>query len=182
MDPNLTGSSLSTVCSSPRSRQFTYTASVAYSNQKSSSSIFLRTYNFIVCACSFPARASPSPRSLLPPPPKSARPAAWCLLHKCLSKGFVLIPTAVLSVLSCPQALSVYGYSLTPFLAAAPLCLFSWPVRSCGLATASLVAAIFVLRSAWPRLQEHMPEKSMVLILATVAVYHILWFLLLTVV
>ncbi|CAM9112731.1 unnamed protein product [Pylaiella littoralis] len=84
--------------------------------------------------------------------------------------------------LSFAEALSVYGYSLTSFLAAAPLCLFSWPVRSCGLATASLVAAIFVLRSAWPRLQEHMPEKSMVLLLAAVAVYHVLWFLLLTVV
>lgn len=81
-----------------------------------------------------------------------------------------------------PQALSVYGYSLTPFLGAAPVCLFSWPLRSAGLATASLVAAIFVLRSAWPRLQEHMPEKSMVLLLAAVATYHVLWFLLLTVV
>jgi len=79
-----------------------------------------------------------------------------------------------------PQALSVYGYSLTPFLGAAPVCLFSWPLRSAGLATASLVAAIFVLRSAWPRLQEHMPEKSMVLLLAAVATYHVLWFLLLT--
>ncbi|CAM9767985.1 unnamed protein product [Ectocarpus sp. 6 AP-2014] len=84
--------------------------------------------------------------------------------------------------LSFAEALSVYGYSLTPFLAAAPLCLLSWPFRSCGLAAASLVAAIFVLRSSWPRLQEHMPEKSMVLLLTAVATYHVLWFLLLTVV
>ncbi|CAM9958310.1 unnamed protein product [Scytosiphon promiscuus] len=79
--------------------------------------------------------------------------------------------------LSVAEALSVYGYSLTPYLAATPLCLLSWPFRSCGFATTSLLAAIFVLRSSWPRLQEHMPEKSMVLLLAAVAAYHVLWFL-----
>lgn len=134
----------------------------------------------LVCvrASSFPAHASFSP------PPASA--AAACLFttflfveHYCIYKYCCLGVCLSVRLPVCPQALSVYGYSLTPFLAAAPLCLFSWPVRSCGLATASLVAAIFVLRSAWPRLQEHMPEKSMVLLLTAVATYHVLWFLLL---
>lgn len=89
-------------------------------------------------------------------------------------------PCAYFALAPRLQALSIYGYSLTPFVAATPLCLLSWPFRSCGFATTSLLAAIFVLRSSWPRLHEHMPEKSMMLLLAAISIYHFLWFLWLT--
>lgn len=79
----------------------------------------------------------------------------------------------------CPQAVSVYGYSLTSFLLAAPLCVLSGLVRWLGLAAASVCAGIFVLRSAWPRLQETTPEKSTMVLLGGVFTFHLLWFVLL---
>lgn len=81
--------------------------------------------------------------------------------------------------LSAAEALSIYGYSLTPFLPAAPLCFLSWPFRWFALQSATMVAAVFVLRSAWPRLHEHMPEKSRALLLAAIAGYHCVWLIIL---
>eukprot|EP00904_Undaria_pinnatifida_P001307 jgi/Undpi1/11177/HiC_scaffold_30.g13475.m1 len=81
--------------------------------------------------------------------------------------------------LSAAEALSIYGYSLTPFLPAAPLCFLSWPFRWFALQMATMVAAVFVLRSAWPRLHEHMPEKSRALLLAAITGYHCVWLLIL---
>lgn len=71
----------------------------------------------------------------------------------------------------------MYGYSLTSFVLVSPLCVLGWPVRWLALAVASACAAVFVLRSAWPRLQESTPEKSSVVLLGAVAVFHIVWFL-----
>ncbi|CAM9714182.1 unnamed protein product [Ascophyllum nodosum] len=79
--------------------------------------------------------------------------------------------------LTAAEALSVYGYSLTPFLVGTPLAVFSWPLRLGALATSSALAMIFILRSAWPRLQERTPERSAGILFAVVAAYHFSWFL-----
>ncbi|CAM9505086.1 unnamed protein product [Sphacelaria rigidula] len=80
------------------------------------------------------------------------------------------------AALSAPEAISVYGYSLTSFVVTAPLCLIGYLIRWLSLGAASACAALFVFRSSWPRLKDKTPDKSTMVFVGAVVVYHFLWF------